>query len=386
MTANPDVRNRAMTAALRAAGVLTDARVEAAMHAVPRHLFAPDTGWLAPDNGAGPGRAINRHTDPDGWWDAVYSDGSIITQREDGAAPADAPTGTPTSSLSGPGAVAGFLQLLDVRARDRVLEIGTGTGWTAALLTRLGADVTTIEVDPNVADQATANLKAADVAVHLVIGDGARGRPDGGPYDRVHATCAVTAVPYPWVEQTRPGGVIVAPWQPMPGHGWKLRLTVSGPRAVGRFHGAAGYMLLRAHRTVARWNPHHADDAGTARTRLDPRTIHQAGAGFMLAIAARCPRLGMMPMHNDDGSFSLLLFEPGDADGSWATCDWEPGHTDYQVTQYGARRLWDETAAAFAWWVDQGAPGPDRYGLTVTEHGEHLWLDHPATTISPAPP
>lgn len=153
---------------------------------------------------------------------------------------------------------------------------------------------------------------------------------------------------------------------------------------MGRFHGTSGFMLMRAHRTVARWNPHHADDASTTRTRLDPRTVHEAGEGLMLAVVARCPRLGMMPMHGDDGAFSLLLFEPGAPRGSWAACDWEPGRTDYEVTQYGARRLWDEAEDAVAWWVRQGGPGPERYGLTVTEHGEYLWLDHPETTISPA--
>jgi hypothetical protein len=115
----PADRNRAMTDALRTAGSLTDARVQAAMLATPRHLFAPACGWLSLDHQAEPGRAIHRGTDPDDWWTAVYSHGSIITQRDDGAAVADSPSGTPTSSLSAPGVVAQFLELLDARPRDR---------------------------------------------------------------------------------------------------------------------------------------------------------------------------------------------------------------------------------------------------------------------------
>ncbi|TMQ90995.1 methyltransferase domain-containing protein [Actinomadura soli] len=277
-----DERNRAMIEELRAAG-LFEAGVADAMLTTPRHWLAPDAGWLIPDRGAGPGRAVNRQADPAAWWRAVYSDGSIITQREDGAVAADSAHGSPTSSLSAPGVVAEFLELLTVRPRDRVLEIGTGTGWTAALLTRMGADVTTVEIDPGVAEQAAANLKATSSPPHLITGDGAAGWAEGAPYDRVHSTCAVARVPYAWVEQTRPGGVTVAPWQPAAGGGWKLRLTVAGSRAVGRVHGPAGYVMLRAQRSNGQWNPHHAAEATTTRTRLDPRAITQSG-GMALAV------------------------------------------------------------------------------------------------------
>ncbi|MWK38305.1 hypothetical protein GEV43_32545 [Actinomadura sp. J1-007] len=97
---------------------------------------------------------------------------------------------------------------LPVPGPFRHCEAGTfvrapGTGWTAALLTEFGAGILSVEVDPAVADQAAANLKAAGHAPRLVVGDGAAGWPPGAPYDRVHATAAVARVPYPWVEQTR---------------------------------------------------------------------------------------------------------------------------------------------------------------------------------------
>ncbi|MFC6938212.1 methyltransferase domain-containing protein [Actinomadura yumaensis] len=270
---------------------------------------------------------------------------------------------------------------MEARPRDRVLEIGTGTGWTAALLTELGAGVVSVEVDPAVADQAAANLKVTGHAPRLVVGDGAEGWPPGAPYDRVHATAAVARVPYPWVEQSRPGGVIVTPWQPAPGQGYKLRLTVSGPRAVGRFHGPAGFMMLRAQRMTGRWNPHHAAEADASRTRLDPRAVAAPGTGAPMAVVARCPGMAMMPVNNDDGSFSLLLFEVNAPQGAWASCDWEPDADDFEVTQYGDRRLWNEVQDAFTWWIDQGAPGADRFGLTVESSGERLWLDRPANAV-----
>ncbi|TDD84317.1 methyltransferase domain-containing protein [Actinomadura rubrisoli] len=375
--------NRGMLQTLRAAGQLTDPRVEAAMQAVPRHLFAPATGWLFPDHDAGPDRVVNRQDDPDGWWSAVYTNGSIVTQRDDGACPVDSPEGVPSSSLSAAGIVAEFLQLLEVRPGARVLEVGTGTGWTAALLARMGAEVTSVEIDPAVAERAAANLKTTGHTPRLVVGDGAQGWPDGAPYDRVHATCSVNQVPYAWVAQTRPGGVIVTPWQPGAGHGWQLRLQVEDERAVGRFQGPAGFMMLRAQRTVGRWNPHHADDAASTRTRLDPRAIADAGPGLTLAVSARCPGAGMLTVPDDDGSLSVLLFEIGAPDGSWAACDYEPGDDDFEVTQYGDRRLWDEVAAAFAWWDSHGRPGPERFGLAMSSQGQRLWLNDPNHPITP---
>ena len=79
---------------------------------------------------------------------------------------------------------------------------------TAALLShRRGfANVTSVEIDESLAKQAATNLAQLGYAPRLVVGDGADGRPDRGPYDRVHVTCGVTTIPYAWVEQTVPAG------------------------------------------------------------------------------------------------------------------------------------------------------------------------------------
>lgn len=86
-------------------------------------------------------------------------------------------------------------------------------------------------------------------------------------------------------------------------------------------------------------------------------------------------------MARDDGSFSLLLYEVGAPEGPWAACDYEPGGTEYEVTQYGPRRLWDEYAAAYERWVELGRPGVERFGLTVSARGQELWLDEPSEVI-----
>jgi protein-L-isoaspartate(D-aspartate) O-methyltransferase len=111
----------------------------------------------------------------------------------------------------------------------RVLEIGTGTGYTAALLAhQLGArNVTTIEIDPDLAARARAALATAGYGeVTVICGDGARGHPAGAPFDRVLSTVAAPRVPAAWIAQTRPGGLVVTPWSSAYKPAGLLSLTV----------------------------------------------------------------------------------------------------------------------------------------------------------------
>ncbi|MQA83152.1 MAG: protein-L-isoaspartate(D-aspartate) O-methyltransferase [Streptosporangiales bacterium] len=365
---------------LMARGVLTAEPWRQALYEVPRHLFVPSTGWACPDIEGGTSRTIDRNADPNGWWDAVYSDASIVLQADDGATDPATGKGMISSSISAPGVVVAFLELLNVGDHDRVLEIGTGSGWTAALLSwRVGeGNVTSIEVDEEVAAGAARNLKVAGYTPELIIGDGGEGWADGAPYDRVHVTCAVNRVPYAWVEQTRPGGVIVLPWSPGSPRGYRVRFEVlADGTAVGRVGGPALYMMLRSQRQEARWNPHHADAAERTTTQLDPRTIADAGPGADLAVIAQVPRLGSYAMPDDDGGLSLLLFEVDEADGSWAACDYTPGADEFEVSQYGDRRLWNEVEQAFLRWISWGRPGRERFGITLTRESQGIWLDSP---------
>jgi protein-L-isoaspartate(D-aspartate) O-methyltransferase len=202
------------------------------------------------------------------------------------------------------------------------------------------------------------------------------------PYDRLHATCAVAKIPYAWVEQVRPGGIIVTPWQPTISYGWKARLTTDGLAAYGRFHGRCGYMMLRDQRVSTFWQAHHAEEADSTLTRLDPRTIDQSDPGIILAATGRVPRLAMFRETDSDGSFSLLLSEVGDPEnGSWAACDYEPGKDRFEVHQYGDRRLWDELEDTFYWWIRHGSPTVERFGLVVSPEGQNMWLDDPTRLV-----
>ncbi len=120
------------------------------------------------------------------------------------------PLGEGTATISQPRVVAIMLALLDVRPGHRVLDVGTGSGWHAALLAQLGGRVWSVERDPVLAARAAPRLAPAGVTV--VIGDGSRGLPDAAPYDRVNvAASAAGDVPPALLEQLAPGGRIVVP-------------------------------------------------------------------------------------------------------------------------------------------------------------------------------
>lgn len=115
---------------------------------------------------------MSEEADPEGWLELVYGDDAIITQLDDGTTDLTTGAGRFTSSLSASSTVVSLLELLDVEPGHRVLDVGTGTGWTAALLSRLvgSANVTSVEVDPAVSAQASANLKSTGHAPRLVVG------------------------------------------------------------------------------------------------------------------------------------------------------------------------------------------------------------------------
>ncbi|MEV7119900.1 methyltransferase domain-containing protein [Kitasatospora griseola] len=354
-------------------------------NAVPRHLFVPDTIWPGQGDGVRQGEAVSLSTAPETWWNAVYSDVPLTTQWDDGEHAGNRRGTMPTSSNSMPTMVFSMLAALDVEDGNRVLEIGTGTGWNAALLSyRLGSEnVVTVEVDDDSAASAQRRLVLAGYSPTPVVGDGTEGYAKAGPYDRVIATCSVGRVPYAWVKQSRPGGVIVAPWGPEYGGEAVVRLTVGDDgTASGRFVGSSAFMRLRQQRTArpssltylaAPWPA----DGDRSVTHLSPDDV--GGWLAMFAIGVQVPGAFPLTERYDDGSYTLWLHDT--AVTSWATADWEPDRMEYEVVQSGPRNLWDEVETAWHWWDDQGRPGFNRFGLTVTSDGHTVWLDSPENPV-----
>lgn len=363
---------------------------ESVFGAVPRAAFLPEVMWPF-DMDTARSTAVSKAVDPASWQRYAASDVPIVTQWDDGNHEGTNPGAVATSSASMPSVVLRMLRELDVCPGQRALEIGTGTGWNAALLAhRLGAEnVVTVEVDATVADAARTALVRFGTHVRVVHGDGLIGCPDAAPYDRIVATCGLRSVPYAWVEQCRPGGVIVAPWGTHFGNADAVvRLVVAedGRSASGRFTGPVEFMKLRAQRPPAvehsAYVPNGVGEAAeSVSTVPEDHFVADRFSPQHLAMGAQLLDSVHVVADKREGARPVWFYGLGDR--SWACVMFRDGDTA-RVWQSGPRRLWDEAYAALRWWEGHDRPGFDRFGLTVDRDGERVWLDTPDQLVRPA--
>jgi protein-L-isoaspartate(D-aspartate) O-methyltransferase len=135
-------------------------------------------------------------------------------------------------TISQPYIVAFMTEALALRPTDTVLEIGTGSGYQAAILGELAGEVYTIEIVPELATRAERTLTALGYAnVHVRAGDGYRGWPEHAPFTKIILTAAPEAVPQALVEQLAVGGTMVLPVGPA-GGSQELRILTKTPGGV----------------------------------------------------------------------------------------------------------------------------------------------------------
>ncbi|MFF9628966.1 protein-L-isoaspartate O-methyltransferase family protein [Streptomyces fradiae] len=349
------------------------ARYEAAVRAVPRHLFLPDRLWLR--DGAGGYAPCDRATDPGGWMRAAYADTTLVTRFTDGL---------PSSAASMPSMVLRTLLLADPAPHHRILELGTGTGFNAALLAVLAGDgrVTSVELHPGLAGRAVAGLRAAGRDPLVVTADAAGGWAPGSPYDRIVATFSVDRVPPAWLRQAREGGRIVTPWTSSWCSYGTLGLDVRpGGAALGRFHAFASFMPMRtpgggsAHPAGERPAALPDSTGGTAMTRLSPWSVAGGDLDAEFHIGLSVP--GASFAWDTSGEYAHTRLLVREADGpSWAAVDHDGRDAArFAVTQAGPRALWDEVAAAYRLWDGLGRPAVGRYRLTADADGtQTVWI------------
>lgn len=355
---------------------------------VPRHMFVTDTVWRHDRSVGGPNDLLplSRDVDPDGWLELVYCNAPVNTQVDDGHPGPDGTGHEVSSSTSQPSVMADMLTALDAHPGHRVLEVGTGTGWNAALLAhRLGAgNVTSVEVDPVVATHARVALAATGFGdVQVITGDGAHGHPDGAPSDRVLATVGVGTVPYAWVAQTRPGGRLVVPVTGTFQSPGVLVLHVDDTGAAsGRLAGPAAFMVLRSQR-MPRPRGRELDVAGGARSCTDVHPYWvSTDRDAATAVGMRMPGLYRQFTAGDvAGEGTAWLLHP--ASGSWAAVELV-GDGPWEVRQDGPRRLWDEALATYLWWQDAGSPAVSDWRFTVSPKGQRVALDPVASATAVA--
>jgi protein-L-isoaspartate(D-aspartate) O-methyltransferase len=114
-------------------------------------------------------------------------------------------------TISQPYTVAFQTELLEIKPHDRVLEIGTGSGYQTAVLLELGASVYTIERQRKLYMKAQENLKMLDYKPHFFYGDGYQGKPTYGPFDKILVTAGAENIPEQLKDQLKVGGIMVIP-------------------------------------------------------------------------------------------------------------------------------------------------------------------------------
>jgi protein-L-isoaspartate O-methyltransferase len=359
---------------------------------VPRDPFIPETIWV--DIGATGSHSgfttLSKRDDLPRWRELVAANEPVITQVDEGHTAAGDTRWSPSSSCSKPSIVADMLDALDLHPGHSVLEIGTGTGWNAALLCRhVGprGQVVSVEVDPVIAQGARTALDTTGYSPLVITGDGAQGYPDAAPYDRVIATAAVRdTVPTAWLAQTRPGGLLVTPWGTDYCNGVMLTLHVTNEgSATGRFGGDLAFMRLRAHRRRF-YEPTDAQIRCAEVTTTDVHgwdffsMINSDQAGF--AIGLQVPRCALTVELNKYGEDHHVLELDDITTQSWARLDAHlTSPHPLVVHQLGPRRLWDEAVTAYDWWYEHGKPDLTRFGMTMTTDAQTVWLDEPSSVV-----
>lgn len=166
-----------MVERLSRAGI-RDARVLAALSAVPRHLLVPEALW------------------GDAYRDCALPIGEGQT-------------------ISAPSVVAAMTQALQLEGHEQVLEVGTGSAYQASLLSKLASRVVSIERVPRLAAQARSAIDRLGITnVVVYLGDGTRGRPADGPFDAIVVTAGGPRIPEPLLAQLAVGGRLVGPFGP----------------------------------------------------------------------------------------------------------------------------------------------------------------------------
>jgi protein-L-isoaspartate(D-aspartate) O-methyltransferase len=270
--------------------------VREAFLAVPRELFVPE---FAAREGLG----------------AVYRDEAILTKSGE--------HGVPLSSSSQPAIMALMLEQLELEKGMRVLEVGAGTGYNAALLSLLVGKrgrVVSVDVDAEIAAEARRALRDGGYRVRVVHADGRAGVAQAGPYDRIIVTASADAVPRAWFEQLADDGLLEVP----------LRLNTAGGQAIAVLRKTrGGFRSLRA--LCGGFMPLRGaddDDGGVpprepcvvasdlSRDGHEPllqlsgaalATLSQTARRRLLATALGEPRRRRLGLRADDGALGLYL-------------------------------------------------------------------------------
>jgi len=189
---------------------LTDERVESALHHIPRHEFVPESEL-----------------------EYAYNNEPLSIMKN--------------QTISQPGVVTRMTEWLDVKDGQKILEVGTGSGWQSAILSYLvgSGSIYSIERHPELVKFAQENLKKLNINnVHVILGDGSIGYSQASPYDRIIITAACSEIPLPVLDQLKENGLILAP---VGDSSQSLVLLQKTPKGIVEIKNQSKYVFVPLH-------------------------------------------------------------------------------------------------------------------------------------------
>jgi protein-L-isoaspartate(D-aspartate) O-methyltransferase len=367
-----------LVATLKHGGKLTSPLLEEAFNSIPRHIFIDQ--FYRRDgttNSLFNYQLIQAPPQQDAasWLEAVYADDALITAISE--------VGIPTSSSSAPDVMTLMLEALDVHAGLRVLEIGTGTGYNAALLAHIVGDphlVFSVEIDPGLAQQAQQRIDrvvGSGAAVHT--GNGLEGYAQAAPFDRIIATGRCRGIPHSWLEQLSEGGILVMNLEGNLGAGSLLQIQKVSTKgaAHGRFLGYSSFMELRASIEVPppaipgrlfgfSGRPVIAK-ISLSQATFDPALLWETDFAFLLQLEFPCAYISSIQKQAsdpptlcliDEQSQTMVMFCPPEQD------------SDRVIEIKGEPQTWEKLYRAYQYWIDLERPTISDYVIDIDESGK----------------
>lgn len=387
MSASNDLGDRAssylykLASELERKGVLNSPKLKEAFLSVPRHLFIDRFYKFNPDSGSSNWTEITRDDSAisDSWMDEIYRDTPLVTAING--------ENFPISSNTAPWLTCLMLDALKLNRGQTVLEIGTGTGYTASLLAKIVGDpklVTTIEIDPDLVEDAERRIRTVlkePVSIH--VGDGLNGYSKNSPYDRIYATASYHRVPIEWLRQLRGEGVLILNLKGLgrkvPSGIFRIEKSFDESTSTGRFleiPDRVGFISLQdsslptASEAVMKFSAEaFQSEFHFSERSFNPIELFSANkSGFRYLILLKLPDLYVVPSNHlldehiphyiiDMGGNTLLAFQRRRKSTSWTVK--VKGHAD----------LWEKISRLYQWWENNGRPQATEFLVGLDEEG-----------------
>ena len=368
-----------LVTSLTLSGSLSSSALQQAFLAVPREDFVPC--FYEEDDASR--NMVWRHvcfdeSTAEDYLKKVYRNEPLVTKMDE--------RNWPVSSSSMPSAMAKMLEALDLQPGHRVLEIGTGTGYNAALLSMITGspcNIVTMERDAVLATTAQQALEhCIGSGVTVVTGDGFAGWEQEVPYDRILVTANLPTLPGVWVEQLQPGGKIVMDLQGSLTASGFLIVEKTQEQVTGHFLPEPLYFMPLISEKIALVHPLRranllqipcGEPFLLEKDHIFPAKLFDADFRWLLQWrlpGCQISRQKQKQRDTDRVITSIFVIDP--TSRAMVRFQQQEGQESWTVNSYGVSYVWDDLQQLFAEFVALGEPEPHQYHVAMGQEGPFL--------------